>query len=706
MDTRVLGDYNIIKQIGQGSLGTVYLAEHRFMKNQYALKVLPEELATDRGFIQRFEEEVRRLATLEHPHIVKIYNVSFAQGVYFLVTDCVVDAIGETTNLAQYIATKDVANKGTKFKEEEALSILTQVADALDYAHGKKGGEGAIVHRGLKLNNVLVGKGNRHGGVEVYLSDFGLSKVVGTGAVLSRTYMVLAEALSLVEGGGQARKPQEGHAAVQNDPNKLSLLHSSFLQNYAFLAPEQKRVNDPRGVDTTADVYAFGVLAYYLLTREFPEGLFEMPSKKAPEYRWNWDALISQCLQPNPANRPTSLLDALDEIYQEQAAASDVEEKSARTVSAPTFTAMQMKLNAAMPSGSPTSTPSVASVMFKRVETPSLSSTSVLQKETSSNLATATMTKPVETRPVETRSAESLPTKELPPGVRVMEKPAMKTTEAAVTTATTPPTSIEEFLARPEPQVTTYQPERKMKAKIEPIMTDMVLIQGGSFWRGSQDGNRDEMPRHQVTLDSFAIDVHPVTNEQFILFLEFMGGEKDHQNHDTIILRESRLRRSAGKLAIEPGYAKHPVVGVSWYGAVAYANWVGKRLPTEAEWEVAARGGIANIPFPTGEQIEKSQANFFSSDTTPVMSYAPNNLGLYDISGNVYEWCQDWYSYNFYETSALEPTNPSGPLQGVYRVLRGGCWKSLQDDLRCSHRHRNNPGTVNSTYGFRCAAIL
>jgi formylglycine-generating enzyme required for sulfatase activity len=235
-------------------------------------------------------------------------------------------------------------------------------------------------------------------------------------------------------------------------------------------------------------------------------------------------------------------------------------------------------------------------------------------------------------------------------------------------------------------------------------MTDMVLIQGGSFWRGSQDGNRDETPRHQVTLDSFAIDVHPVTNEQFILFLEFMGGEKDQQNHDTIILRESRIRRSAGKLTIEPGYAKHPVVGVSWYGAVAYVNWVGKRLPTEAEWEVAARGGVANILFPTGEQIEKSEANFFSSDTTPVMSYAPNSLGLYDMSGNVYEWCQDWYSYNFYETSALEPTNPSGPLQGVYRVLRGGCWKSLQDDLRCSHRHRNNPGTVNSTYGFRCAS--
>jgi formylglycine-generating enzyme required for sulfatase activity len=248
-----------------------------------------------------------------------------------------------------------------------------------------------------------------------------------------------------------------------------------------------------------------------------------------------------------------------------------------------------------------------------------------------------------------------------------------------------------------------YTPNKVELKEIEPMLTEMVVVPGGTYMRGGNEGARDEMPRHPVRLSSFAIDIHPITNEQFIRFLEAMGGEKDHNNNDIVRLRDSRIKRSAGKLIIESGYAKHPVVGVTWYGAIAYTKWIGKRLPTEAEWEAAASAG-GDTTYPTGLEIERSQANFFSSDTTSVMSYPPNRFGLYDVAGNVYEWCQDWYAYNYYDTSLVEPDNPRGPPQGVYRVLRGGCWKSLKEDLRCSHRHRNNPGAMNGTYGFRCAA--
>ncbi len=252
--------------------------------------------------------------------------------------------------------------------------------------------------------------------------------------------------------------------------------------------------------------------------------------------------------------------------------------------------------------------------------------------------------------------------------------------------------------------VVRYQPAVQETKTIDPIATEMVIIPGGDFFRGSNQGGRDESPRHLIHLSPFALDAHPVTNEQYVRFLEVMGGEKDGNNNDMIRLRESRVKRIAGKLSIESGYAKHPVVGVTWYGAVAYSKWMGKRLPTEAEWEIAACGGTEDVMYPTGINIERSQANFFSSDTTAVMSYPPNNYGLFDMAGNVYEWCNDWYDFHYYNLSIQEPTNPLGPLQGVYRVLRGGCWKSLKEDMRCAHRHRNNPGTMNGTCGFRCAA--
>ena len=279
-------------------------------------------------------------------------------------------------------------------------------------------------------------------------------------------------------------------------------------------------------------------------------------------------------------------------------------------------------------------------------------------------------------------------------------KPALKPQEISRPSFDADPAAVFQI----DTTIATYKPKPKEEKEINPLLTEMVVIPCGTYLRGSQQGGRDEMPRHSIILESFALDIHPVTNEQFVRFLEAMGGEKDSNNSDIIRLKEARIKRNGGKLSIESGYDRHPVVGVTWYGAVAYAKWVGKRLPTEAEWEVAAYGGKEDAIYPTGIHMERSQGNFFSSDTTPVMTYEPNSLGLFDMAGNVYEWCQDWYDHHFYDLSMQEPHSPKGPAQGVYRVLRGGCWKSSKEDLRCAHRHRNNPGVVDGTYGFRCAA--
>lgn len=624
-ETRLLGDYKLIKQIGQGSLGAVFAAEHRFTKKQYVIKILPEELANDRGFLQRFEDEIASLATLEHPHIVKMKTVSFSQGLYFLISECVVDKLGESTNLWQYFT-----GNARALSEEEIMQIATQVASALDYAHNTK----KIVHRALKFNNILIGS-DVTGALRVAISDFGLSKIIGLGSCLTRSFKAVAEALSIASAVPHAKIGQDRYPVPAAEAQKLTPLHQSFLQNFAFLAPEQKRLDATSS--EKVDIYAFGVLIYVLLMNEFPEGIFPLPSTRTRIDRGStgvdFDLIVTECLKQNPDDRPKSLEELL--------LRASGNTKSGNTKNA--------SLN----------TEPIAELLEKKMEAV-IADVPTDKKGLQFDLF----------------------------GIQIREKEVGETS----------------CLPRIDRAVKEYQPEKKEVRTIQPHRTEMVVIGGDSYYRGSNHGCRDEMPRHRITLAPFALDIHPVTNEQFVCFMDMIGEEKDTQNHDIIRLRDSRIKRSSGRFLIEPGYAKHPVVGVTWYGAVAYATWVGKRLPTEAEWETACCGGLENPMYPTGETIEKTQANFFSSDTTAVMSYPSNQYGLYDIVGNVYEWCQDWYEYAYYEISSLEPDYPKGPLQGVYRVLRGGCWKSLKEDLRCSKRHRNNPGASNGTYGFRCAA--
>lgn len=643
MQEQILGDYRLVKQIGEGTLGKVFWAEHRYIKKHYVLKILPQELCHDRDFMERFEAEVADLALLDHPHLVKIHNISSAEGRYFLVTDCIVDSLGETTTLAQYMS-----GRKERLREEELINILRQIADALDYAHLR-----GVVHRSLKLNNILIGKADP--GIKVFISDFGLANLLSPGKVVLQTFRVLSEALGAlpVKDG-----MEEHYVPLPISSEQMSELSHSFLQGYAFLAPEQKRFEQ---VGVHADTYAFGVLAYYLITGQFPEGFFLMPSEVAPEYNQDWDHLVQQCLLQDGKRRPTQL--------------------------APLFEHKKSSMH--------TPSPLPADECTQEFKTPLARSQNAEREMTA-------------LKPVIQRIVESLPQlapqpAPLPIPVAVAAESQESTQDSFIGKEDSYAAQLHALLNR-EHIITQYQPEKKESKTIEPLQTEMVVVRGGHFIRGSNGGSRDEVPCHRIFIDSFALDIHPVTNEQFLRFLDYMGGEKDQNYNDLIRLKDARISRSAGKLLIESGYAKHPVVGVTWYGAVAYAKWAGKRLPTEAEWEIAARGGWEHATYPTGEQIEKNQANFFSSDTTAVMSYKPNGYGIYDMAGNVYDWCQDWYGYNYYEAASQEPNNPKGPVQGVYRVLRGGCWKSLQEDLRCAHRHRNNPGTVNSTYGFRCAA--
>ncbi len=622
MSIETLGDYTLLKKLGEGGFGEVYLAEHRFIKKKFAIKVLLDELSSDSDFIEKFQDNVNILTKLDHPSIIKVHNISSFDGKYFLVLDHVLDSEEKISNLETYLSKQNEV-----LPEKTVETILRQIASALDYAHQISFGNDNLVHRGIKLSNILVDENDK--AEKFYLTDFGLSNLIGETKILKKSY--------------------EAMLSANEDIN-------TAIDNYSFLSPEQKHFGK---IDFRSDVYSFGVLAYYLITRNFPEGYFEMPSKIAPEYKLNWDLFISKCLQRDPIRRPDQLTKALNTLLPESGSdASNMNVLSWEEVERKVENAMQMSFE------------------FSYEDTNDGSQNYTNQEETVAPTFTEEAAKPIQQlKPVIKPQEIKRPQYEPDPGA-IFQK---------------------------ELNVSYYQPKKVEIKNVEPILTEMKIIPGGVYFRGSNDGARDEIPRHKISLSSFAMDVHPITNEQFVRFLESMGGEKDCDNNDIIRLRDSRIKRSAGKLTIESGYSKHPVVGVTWYGAVAYAKWVGKRIPTEAEWEIACMGGVDAALYASGEDIDHSQANFFSSDTTAVKSYPSNNGGLYDMAGNVYEWCYDWYAYNYYDTSLQEPENPLGPQQGVYRVLRGGCWKSLKEDLRCAHRHRNNPGAVNSTYGFRCA---
>ena len=257
----------------------------------------------------------------------------------------------------------------------------------------------------------------------------------------------------------------------------------------------------------------------------------------------------------------------------------------------------------------------------------------------------------------------------------------------------------------------------------------MVSIPAGEFQMGSNDpeAQNDEQPVHTIYVDSFFMDEHEVTNLEYQEFVlanpQWQRDKIDSEFHDGDYLK---LWRGVRGNDYPKGKAEHPVVHVSWYAAMAYAEWVGKRLPTEAEWEYAARGGLAGKKYPWGDDdliiigqrgdfvgFDPGKANVgIIWDTTAVGEYPSNGYGLYDTAGNVHEWCLDEYNKDFYAMSPRE--NPLSGADSVdwiisnftsvqtFRVLRGDSWDSVWS-ARVARRRWKKPSFTTDDLGFRCA---
>ena len=256
-------------------------------------------------------------------------------------------------------------------------------------------------------------------------------------------------------------------------------------------------------------------------------------------------------------------------------------------------------------------------------------------------------------------------------------------------------------------------PEPEVTEPVAPPPEGMVLIPAGEFQIGSNDAesNDDEQPVRTVYVDAFYMDKTEVTNAQFKAFLiENPRWQKERiEPHFHL---GAYLHNWDGN-NYPDGKGNHPVVFVSWYAAMAYADWVGKRLPTEAEWERAARGGLAGKKYPNGNTITAQDANYDGNGPTAVGRYPANGYGLFDMIGNVAEWCLDDYDKDFYSTFpqngvARNPLSDANNIQWIVnnftditssRVLRGG---SSSDNVRVAFRSLGSATLTDIHNGFRC----
>ena len=246
--------------------------------------------------------------------------------------------------------------------------------------------------------------------------------------------------------------------------------------------------------------------------------------------------------------------------------------------------------------------------------------------------------------------------------------------------------------------------EKICQKKYEPS-GKMVFITKGEFCMGNDTSRTNESPAHYVLLKSFYIDKYEVSNIEYV---QFLNEQNKSLNETSFWLDikdvDCKIELIGTLYRAEVGFENYPVVEVSWYGANAYAKWCGKRLPTEAEWEYAAKGGHLSQGYIYSGNNDYNKIGVNQNNSSgyckPIGTKAPNELGIYDMSGNVWEWCSDWYWKSFYRVSPKN--NPVVINDSDYKTIRGGAFTSDTNKIRTEYRDFALPEDTNKNIGFRC----
>ena len=591
--------YKIIRQLGQGGMAQVWLAEEIKMGNrQAAIKVqLPGISDQGNQILQaRFQREIEvsaELAKADTTNVVKALTVEPFEDGNLLIMEYMVGGDLE----------KRINDHPLGMPVEDVIKIAKEILIALDAIHNHPLG---IIHRDIKPSNILF---NAKG--EACLGDFGLAQI-------GRTAGQLSGALS-------------GQVLV-------------FTPRYR--APE---LDNPNAyINTAADIFSFGCVMWEMLTGKVYKDYGKSAStfnNKIPAWL---DNILNRCLEKNPQDRFLIAKEILDSINKHADETGRKVPEKAKPKKAKST--KSVKRDESDTFDEPTNN-ILERILFKWKK---------LQEKEKITLVVAITTLML---------VSFLVFRFLP-----LTATGTKSTKTNGTDS--------------KQHIDIVETSSSIISKVDRMR--MVYVPAGEFIMGSQDGKNDELPMHTVNLDAYYIDQTEVTYAQFKLCVK--AGACDQPDFNNYY---------------QSTYLNHPVVNVSWNDADAYCQWAGRQLPTEAQWEKAARGTDGRT-YPWGEGIDCDRANYSACDdfsqTSPV-GYSgwrgASPYSAWDMAGNVWEWVADWYDSDYYLNAPS--ANPTGPISGTDRVLRGGSWYNHMNLARASYRHYKNPDDKYNFIGFRCA---
>ncbi len=661
-----IGRYQLQGQIGQGGMATVYRAYDPNFRREVAVKVLPASLLSQADLRARFQREAETIAALEHPAIVPVYDFGEDQATQ---QPFIVMRLMNGGSLADRL-------RGGPLSLPETLRVYRQLAPALDRAHTR-----GVIHRDLKPGNILFDDGGN-----AYVADFGLARLTDSNTQLTAT---------------------------------------GLMGTPAYMSPEQARGD--KEIGPASDIYALGAMLYHTLSGKLP---FEADtamgmalrhvtdpvpqlSVSRPGLPSGCDSVIATAMAKTATTRFDSasrLVDALETVtatgestsfepIATLAPGSNPEQPHTRPQS------LQQSRPAARiaPQPQPFATPQSARSPLWWLVPVGLSAVVVVAGLGVLGIGALLLSN----APTPTRAATGAPT------AAPVTEAATLATETALPepTATLSSAVATEPVAAPTPTATPVAPtEQPVVGATEVALTDgmtLVFVGPRSGFMGRDSAALDQGPEHAVELSPYWMDRHEITNAMYAACVAdgACAPPRNFRSFTRVIYYE------------DPAFADYPVVYVTRDDAHIYCEWAGRRLPTEAEWELAARTLANPYPWPGSDTIAATAQllNFKPGgigDTVRVMSYpaGATALGIHDLAGNVWEWVADPYDPNYYNVSdRIDPQGPprsAGPPDACNTadcgVLRGGSWDSDAEQVRVTMRLFYGAQDTRDAFGFRC----